>query len=147
MFPPAKLRRLKELSFPEWKTLIAAGFWFPIVDALLRVGGLRAVRRLAGRPAVAPRRGSCPSVGRTVQLVDAAGRIYLKRYGCLPRALVLQRILARRGVATELRIGVKTDMGRLHGHAWLEAGGMPLGEPAGVRDEFASFTDAGASLL
>ena len=46
---------------------------------------------------------------------------------CWKRAAVLHRFLARRGVATSICFGVKTDSeGNVDGHAWLEAAGVPI---------------------
>lgn len=45
---------------------------------------------------------------------------------CLERALVLQRLLRRRGVAAALQIGVRKQDGVLEAHAWLEHPVLPL---------------------
>jgi hypothetical protein len=47
---------------------------------------------------------------------------------CLPRGLCLRLLLARRGIAGILRIGVARDGERLLAHAWIEHDGRPLGE-------------------
>ena len=44
---------------------------------------------------------------------------------CLERALVLQRLLQRRGVGTVLQIGVRKDEDLLQAHAWLEHPALP----------------------
>ncbi len=44
---------------------------------------------------------------------------------CLMRSLVLQRMLARRGVVCRLVIGVRPGE-TLEAHAWIEHGGLPL---------------------
>jgi len=44
---------------------------------------------------------------------------------CLTRALVLTRVLARRGIASSLVIGVKSEP-EFGAHAWVELGGLPL---------------------
>jgi hypothetical protein len=45
---------------------------------------------------------------------------------CLCRALSLQRLLAKNGHGSELRIGVKKDNVRFGAHAWLVHGGQVL---------------------
>lgn len=46
---------------------------------------------------------------------------------CWKRATVLHRYLARAGVATTIRFGVRKDAdGELKGHAWLESDGKPI---------------------
>ncbi len=58
---------------------------------------------------------------------------------CLPRSLALQRMLARRGIASELRIGVRKESngaGGIAAHAWVEVDGVPLGEPQAIEERF-----------
>lgn len=46
---------------------------------------------------------------------------------CWKRATVLHRYLARAGVATTIRFGIRRDGdGELKGHAWLELNGKPI---------------------
>jgi hypothetical protein len=47
---------------------------------------------------------------------------------CLRRSLVLLQLLARRGIAARLVIGVRTGPDFL-GHAWVECGGVPVLTP------------------
>jgi hypothetical protein len=47
---------------------------------------------------------------------------------CLRRSLVLLQLLARRGIAARLVIGVRTRPGFL-AHAWVECGGDPVLSP------------------
>lgn len=68
------------------------------------------VRDAAGPDAVAE------AVRRARRLVPAAS--------CLPQALAARSMLARRGVASDLHIGVgKDEGGHLQAHAWVEVGG------------------------
>jgi hypothetical protein len=56
------------------------------------------------------------------------------RSRCLMQSLVLTRVLARRGVASKLIIGVRPgeDFGA---HAWVEVAGRPLLPPGGTEFE------------
>jgi hypothetical protein len=68
-------------------------------------------------------------------LVNAAVTRALGSHQCLTRSLVLLWLLARRGTAAQLRIGVRKQGGHLLAHAWVEAGGTPLNDdPDAVRD-------------
>jgi hypothetical protein len=88
----------------------------------------RRARRRAGRPAPAPER-----IARTAWLVEVAGRYTWPRATCLTQALATARLLADRGVATRLQIGVQMQGRALHAHAWLEREGRPLTPmPAGA---------------
>jgi hypothetical protein len=42
--------------------------------------------------------------------------------------LLLEWLLARRGVATEFRLGVRVVDGLADGHAWLEIEGQPIND-------------------
>ena len=66
---------------------------------------------------------SALALARPVNLV--AARL---RATCLARSLVLRWILARRGIGTELKVGVRNEGGGLHAHAWLECDGVPVND-------------------
>jgi hypothetical protein len=55
--------------------------------------------------------------------VETAGRIVPTGKNCLVKAIAGRAMLARRGVISQLRIGIAKDSPDiLHGHAWLECG-------------------------
>jgi hypothetical protein len=55
--------------------------------------------------------------------VETAGRIVPSGKNCLVRAIAGREMLARRGVSSQIRLGVaKSSPERLDGHAWLECG-------------------------
>jgi Transglutaminase-like superfamily len=56
---------------------------------------------------------------------------------CLPRSLTLWWLLRRRGVASELRIGVRRDGECIVAHAWVVCHGTVVGETD--HDRFVSF--------
>jgi len=66
--------------------------------------------------------------------VDAlAGRLPGTR--CLARSFALLSLLRAYGLDGELRFGVARSNGReIAAHAWVESGGLPLEDPAGLRD-------------
>jgi hypothetical protein len=61
------------------------------------------------------------TVGRTLGVLPADSR-------CLVRSLVLTSLLARRGIASSLVIGVKAEP-TFEAHAWVECGGIALLPP------------------
>jgi Transglutaminase-like superfamily len=93
---------------------------------------LRASDALAHRPR--PRGDGGPSLERIVWAVGAAGRL-VPWTTCLVRALAAQALLARRGHASQLRLGVAGGSGRaFEAHAWLERDGRILiGGPVEAR--------------
>jgi Transglutaminase-like superfamily len=100
----------------------------------------RAVQRWPGRvrdPATTEPAKVASSVERAGQMIPAAT--------CLTRALAAQVLMRRRGIETELRLGVRRGPGGwMEAHAWIEhegrilvgAHGVPTFSPleAGARD-------------
>ena len=68
--------------------------------------------------------GSAP-VNRLTWSVEAAAK-RMKNATCLCKALALQRLLARNGHHSELRIGVDKVDGQFTAHAWLVHNGQVL---------------------
>jgi hypothetical protein len=58
---------------------------------------------------------------------------------CLAQSLVLAHLLARRGIHTDLRIGVRKEEEGFEAHAWVEAGGVVLNDGQHVTERFAAF--------
>jgi hypothetical protein len=84
------------------------------------------------------RGGVSQTSGRIEWAVERAARRVPGAQHCLTQALVAKLLLARRGVPTELRIGVtKGPSGPLKAHAWLESGGVAVfGVPATGLQEY-----------
>ena len=149
-----KLEALRRLSAPERRLLLCALAALPAVALGVRFFGLRRVQSaLAWRQpafhgqALPAARADALAAAR---LVDIAARHGPYKAKCLPRSLVLQWLLARRGVGTALRVGVRKTAGAFEAHAWLEHEGHALIDGGGVHDVFAAFDGAipppGASL-
>jgi len=58
---------------------------------------------------------------------------------CLTRSLLLQWLLLRRGVASQLRIGVRLHSKSLQAHAWVECDGVPVNDSVDIASQFAPF--------
>lgn len=81
----------------------------------------RVLDRLARR---FPRRGSLDP-RRLSWALEVAGRNVPGTRHCLTQAVAGQVMLARSGIPAHLRIGLaRGEQGELHGHAWLESGGV-----------------------
>ncbi len=144
-----KIRKALLLSWGDRRVLLAAALWLPLADLTLRWRGLQAAQRWLGAGAVADAEppATMEDLHRLARLVDAAGRHHIKRFTCLPRALVLQRLLARKGIDSLLRIGVKRDGGLLEGHAWVECAGVPIGEGPDLEQQFSVLREGGGKPL
>lgn len=96
---------------------VEIGLRWLALDALLA--------RLSGpRPPGAPRQPI--DVDRAARIIERLGPYYPLRATCLKKSLVLFRILRRRGVPAELRLGVRKVEGDFNAHAWIELDGRPL---------------------
>lgn len=150
----SSLRRAVRRPLADWVALAEAWSSLLAIDLGLRLFPYPRVERLFGR---APREGSRPAeeagaVARCVWAAGAASRHHLWPMRCLPHALCLRRLLARRGIEGILRIGVARDGDRLLAHAWIEHEGRPLGEGEESVGRFeplleAEEADRAASLL
>jgi len=134
------LHKARRLSMRDWTVLLEAWALFPIMDLGLRLlpfSRLRAAcRPRAGRARSGATEPPAVVIERCARLASVAGRYSPVRVTCLNEALVLSALLARRGLATTLRIGVARPNGDFAAHAWLEHDGrIILGEPRG--DAFA----------
>jgi len=58
---------------------------------------------------------------------------------CLVRSLTLWAMLMRRGVVTELRVGVRRLEGKIEAHAWLEFAGVPINDEASLVGTYSAY--------
>ncbi len=147
MSPPAKRSPIGLfLALPGLERRLLFEAWWRLLSAALR---LRLAPRRTLAQALLP--GAAPAVGAAVgeaipasagdaalAVARAAGH-HLWPMTCLPRSLALQRMLARRGIAASLAIGVRReggDAGMIAAHAWVEVGGQAVGEPEAVEERF-----------
>jgi hypothetical protein len=143
-----KLRSASRLSPTDWLFFTQAWFWLLIFDLGLRTRPFPDLQAFAARLAKRP----VPSPEQTENMIRALkAAVGLARYNhlypmtCLPRALTLQKLLSQRGIAAELKIGVRKEAGQLSAHAWLEYQGKPLGEPEQITEQYAALRKASSS--
>ena len=100
----------------------AAALALVLADLAVRVLPFRMVaRRIESPLRVPPRHGSA---ARVRWAVDAAQRRLPWTVPCLATAVAANRLLARRGTASELWLGVRSSDARpIDAHAWLVADG------------------------
>ena len=88
----------------------------------------------------------------TWQRADAIARIVrvaayrgVYQASCLQQTLVLWCLLRRNRIESEIRYGARKEEGRLQAHAWIEVGGVALGEETDVCLYFSPFERVAAS--
>ena len=136
----SKLSKFSALSWPERRLLLQAMLLLPLFWAGLRVFGWSRLHLWAARSPVTGN-ASRPDVepaGIGALINVAAAHLPLPST-CLTRSLLLVWLLGRRGVRSELRIGVRMIEGGIESHAWVEHEGRPINDTSGTSARFAVF--------
>ena len=122
--------------------LLKAAACLPAIWLGLRAIGL-ARFRAALQSAYAPTAStlSLPDILKLGELVNTAARHVPFPATCLTRSLLLIWLLNRRGVSSDLRIGVRLTQGVLEAHAWIECDGIPVNDRVEVIRQFEPFGD------
>jgi len=137
-----RLTKLASFGAEDWRVLLTAWCLLPLIAMSLRMFDyprtLNAMRRFVqGRgSAAAPE----IQVERVTRLVGVAARHGACRANCLCLALAVWWLLARRGVETNLRIGVRKDETGFSAHAWVERDGVVLTGGAVARERYQPMT-------
>jgi hypothetical protein len=136
------LSRFLALSAPERRTFLAAMALLPLFGFGLRVLGLQSLRaRLQRKPLPAANTLGTKELARLGTLINSAAHHALGPANCLTRSLYLWWLLRRRGVDSQLRIGVRLTDGTLDAHAWVEHAGIPINDRQDVGTDFAPFAE------
>ncbi|MHB0971495.1 MAG: lasso peptide biosynthesis B2 protein [Thermoanaerobaculia bacterium] len=80
------------------------------------------------------------SAQRDPAAVGSAVRSFASRHvvpmTCLVRGIAIKRMLERRALAPDLRIGFLRSEGRLHGHSWIELDGNVIADDPAIATLF-----------
>jgi len=123
------ITKLGRLSHQERLLLVQAWLLLMVADLALRLFPFTTIQQYCRQQHVPRGQNSAnalPAATRIVWLVEKAGQYCPVRTSCLKEALVLSRLLARRGVPTTLRIGVGRQAEAFTAHAWLEQEGRVI---------------------
>ena len=137
-----KLSQFRALPPAERRIVIAAMLRLPLFWIGLRLLGLQRLQARLQRSPLGPASTASPAeLQRTGYLVNAAANQALGPANCLTRSLYLWWLLRRRGVESELRIGVRLADGALEAHAWVEHAGVPINDRPDVSADFPPFAE------
>ncbi|HKO01340.1 MAG TPA: lasso peptide biosynthesis B2 protein [Thermoanaerobaculia bacterium] len=132
--PPATSARPANLLHAIGAAAVAA-VALGIADLLVRTVPFRFIARRVEGP-LRRERSDATAVRRVKWAIDAAHRRLPWNVPCLATAIAANRLLARRGIPSELWLGVKTsEQSPIDAHAWLVADGCVVTGAAG-RDAF-----------
>ena len=133
-------RSFIRLPQPHRRVALESLVAVPLAALALRVFGFRQTCRLVCRIRPNTSTSSAPlSSQACATVLGAVTRRAFPRTKCLLRSIALAWLLRRHGIASELRIGVRTQDGRLDAHAWVEAADMVINDSAEVRDTYRAF--------
>lgn len=143
----SRLSKFAHLSNQERIALLQSLALLPLVSIGLMVSGFKTVKAVMEKfvPMQLSESASDEqliAVKQIARMVDIASRRGWHKGNCLRESLVTWWLLARRGIQSTLHFGIRQDDGALAAHAWIEYRGIPLNNPATVRDEFATFESA-----
>jgi hypothetical protein len=129
--------------------MLEAPLALPLTALALRRYGLRRVQAfLARRASGTARTDSAPAqvaeARRLAWIVNASALYGPWPANCLQRSVVLWWFLHRRGLAGDLRIGVRRneETRELDFHAWIEHDGTVINDQSDVRERYATFAGA-----
>jgi hypothetical protein len=128
----------RSLTLADWASLFEAALTLARVQVRLRLQSPAKVIAWATHLAERPSTASPADVKRVAWSTDAAAR-HLVPSACLARSIALARMLARRRLPVDIRIGVRTDGGRLEAHAWVERDGQLLNDDRATVEGYETF--------
>lgn len=137
-----RLRRFSALEGQARGILVRAMLLLPVVSQSLKWRGFAATQEsLQRRKVPAGKSGDSrnQNLEVTVRMVKAAVRHSFGQPSCLEESLTLWWLLARQGISSEVRIGVRKEATKFEAHAWVEREGMALNEPEGKHQHYAAF--------
>ena len=138
-----KLKQLKNLDFAEQRLLLLCLFLLPLIALSLKAVGfqrtrLRLERYLPKKAPSVPEDEQLATAKRVARIVSIAAYNGPYRANCLKVSLASWWLLARRGITTELKIGVNKENGNFDAHAWVEYHGLALTDLSDPRSRFST---------
>ncbi len=146
-----RLRRFSALERPARSLFLRATVLLPLVALSLRWRGFRATQATLQRSLLnGNQKREAALVGKSAamiaHMVNAADRHGLVHPSCLAKSLTLWWLLARQGISSHLRIGIRKKEEMFEAHAWVERDGIALNEPDEHHHHYAAFDAAFSSL-
>jgi hypothetical protein len=145
-----QIRRFSALERPAQGLFLRAAVLLPLITTSLEFRGFRKTKASLQRFLPLPCGSENPEARAraelTARMVRAAVHHGIGQPNCLEVSLALWWLLARQGIASDLRVGVRKDGEKFEAHAWVDCGGAALNEPEPRHQHFQAFDAALASL-
>jgi hypothetical protein len=145
----AKWQKFQRLSLSEKWMLFVAMIVLPVTATGIRLFGIKRWKAFLAR--LSPFRANrvmenTERAQNIAWLVTVAAWNGPYRANCLQRSLTLWWLLRRRGIESDLKIGMQAENGEVRGHAWIEYGGIVLNDSEDVGDHYHTFKDLETNL-
>jgi len=145
-----RIRQFSALERPARGLFLRAAVLLPLISISLRWRGFRKTKASLQYFLSVPYGSQNPDAQTrarlTAQMVRAAAQHGIGDPACLEVSLVLWWLLARQGIASDLRVGIRKSGENFEAHAWVEFGGTSLNEPETDHHHYVAFDEALASL-
>lgn len=141
----SRFKKFLALSVTEKKIFLAALCSLPMVFLKLRLFGFKGTLSRLQQIPVAVHFSDIEPAAHPAQisyLVNGAARLLFRREACLERSIMLWSVLRRKGIESELKIGVATEDSTMRAHAWVEIDGEPINEQPLISQNFSAFNSS-----
>ena len=143
-----RIQQLRSLSLQEWWWLFTAMLLLPFVALVLWMIGFKRTKIFISRffigevNLVVPDKVEMEIARDISRMVSVAARHGFYRGNCLKQSIVVWWLLARRGIDSDLCIGIELGSeseNEFSAHAWVECDGINLTDPGGVQKKYLAF--------
>lgn len=126
-------RKMPELTASDWRALIEAWlrlFFYHYAPLTMSYDMMKnSAQRIENSSAIL-------RAQRIKQMIEYAARLHLARMTCLDKSLTLQKMLSKRNISAQIKIGAQKIEGAMYAHAWVEVNGNPIGEAEDIAQRF-----------
>lgn len=133
---------LLQLSFYGKKLFLQALFLLLVVHVSLIVFGFNKTKDSLSRfiaQTKTPPNNPDELINLIATVVKIGSRYSRLWASCLRRSLVLWFLLAREGIKSDLKIGVRQNQGKMDAHAWVEVNQVVLNDQPNIAQQFSVF--------
>jgi hypothetical protein len=139
-----QLKKLSELSSSELGVLLIAMIYLPLTACALKIKGFNWTQSALNRHS--PKINSQITISHQLLEAKSIARMVViaanhgpYRANCLKKSLVTWWLLARRGIQSELKIGVNKEEGSFNAHSWVEFQGAVVNDATDIDHRFSTF--------
>ncbi len=140
-----KFTTLLQMSWGDRWVVAQSFLLLPVIAFSLTVVGLPTTQRYLTQLSLlaeSTASGRLPEAKRIARAVNQAANHSPLWGNCLKRSLALWFLLRRRGILSDLRIGVRKHEGEFQAHAWIEYEGAVLNDQPTIYQLYSAFKEA-----